>query len=65
MEGVVTRSKSSRMKDNASNSKSHKSGSKSSLASSFKKSSSSSILRAQAAVREAKLLVEMEALQQK
>ena len=65
MEGVITRSKSSRQKDDASKSKSHKSGSKSSVTSSSKRSETSSVLKARAAARAAKLQVEMEALKQK
>ena len=65
MEGVITRSKSSRQKDDASKSKSHKSGSKSSVTSSSKRSETSSVLKARAAAREAKLQVEIEALRQK
>ena len=65
MEGVITRSKSSRKKDDASKSKSHKSGSKSSVTSSSKRSETSSVLKARAAARKAKLQVEMKALKQK
>ena len=64
MEGVITQSKSSRQKDDASKSKSHKSGSKGSVTSSSKRSETS-VLKARAAAREAKLQVEMEALRQK
>ena len=64
MEGVITRSQSSRQKDDASKSKGHKSGSKSSVTSSSKRSETS-VLKARAAAREAKLQVEMEALRQK
>ena len=64
MEGVITRSQSSQQKDDASKSKSHKSGSKSSVTSSSKRSETS-VLKARAAAREAKLQVEMEALRQK
>ena len=64
MEGVITRYKSSRQKDDASKSKSHKSGSKSSVTSSSKRSETSSVLKARAAARAAKLQVEMEALKQ-
>ena len=65
MEGVITRSKDSRQKDDASKSKGHKSGSKGSVTSSSKRSETFSVLKARAAAREAKLQVEMEALQQK
>ena len=65
MEGVITRSKGSRHKDDASKSKGHKSGSKGSVTSSSKRSETSSVLKARAAAREAKLQVEMEALKQK
>ena len=65
MEGVITRSKSSRQKDDVLKSKSHKSGSKSSVTSSSKRSETSSVLKARAAARESKLQVEMEALKQK
>ena len=64
MEGVITRSKSSRQKDDASKSKGHKSGSKDSVTSSSKRSETS-VLKARAAARAAKLQVEMEALKQK
>ena len=62
MEGVITRSKGSRQKDDASKSKGHKSGPKGSVTSSSKRSETSSVLKACAAAREAKLQVEMEAL---
>ena len=65
MEGVITQFKGSRQKDDASKSKGHKSGSKDSVTSSFKRSETSSVLKARAAAREAKLQVEMEALKQK
>ena len=65
MEGVITRSKGSRQKDDASKSKGHKSGSKSSVTSSSKRSETSSVLKARAAARKAKLQVEMEALKQR
>ena len=65
MEGVITRSKSSPQKDDASKSKGHKSGSQDSVTSSSKRSETSSVLKARAAAREAKLQVEMEALKQK
>ena len=65
MEGVITRSKGSRQKDDASKSKGHKSGSKGSVTSSSKRSETSSVLKARAAAREAKLEVKMEALKQK
>ena len=65
MEGGITRSKGSRQKDDASKSKGHKSGSKGSATSSSKRSETSSVLKARAAAREAKLQVEIEALKQK
>ena len=64
MEGVITRSKGSLQKDDASKSKSHKSGSKGFVTSSSKTSETSSVLKACAAAREAKLQVAMEALKQ-
>ena len=65
MECVITRSKRSRQKDDASKSKGHKSGSKDSVTSNSKRSESFSVLKARAAAREAKSQVEMEALKQK
>ena len=65
MEGVITRSKGSRQKDDAAKSKGHKSGSKGSVTSSSKRSETSFVLKARAAAREAKLQVEMEAFEQK
>ena len=62
MEGVITRSKGSRQKDNASKSKGHKSGSKGFVTLSSKRSETSSVLKARAAAREAKLQVEMEVI---
>ena len=64
MKGVITRSKGSRQKDDASKSKAHKSGSKGSVTSTSKRSETSSVSKARAAAREAKLQVEMEALEQ-